>query len=228
MKAYKINNKKITEEGNVMQVIKCIEQYIDGIQDRIPIFTNDIYDYVTKFFPNVKKQVLNEYISRYLRSHSNFVRFQKGIYYKTKITPFGKAGISYPDLIRRIYLMDNDKVIGYETGPSYMNKIGLTTQMPAYTYLATERVRHELAGLDSKLILLKPKIAITKDNCRYLQFLDIIENSRVVSIETNYYVKIMRDYIVRHSLNFEQLLYYARFYNNNQIYTNIAMLAKGK
>lgn len=211
-----------------MTVISCIEQYIDGIQDRMPIFTNDIYDYVIRFFPDVKKQVLNEYVSRYLKNHSNFVRFQKGIYYKTKITPFGKAGISYPDLIRRIYLMDRDKVIGYETGPSYMNKLGLTTQMPSYIYLATERARHGLTGQDSKLVLLKPKIGITKENCRYLQFLDIIENRKGVNIEANYYVKIMRDYIVRHSLNFEHLLYYARFYNNNQIYTNIAMLAKGE
>lgn len=129
-----------------MTVIDCIGKYVDQAKARVPIFTNEIYNYVEQKLPNVKKNLFNEYIIRYAKANPTFVRHKRGIYYKTVVTPFGKAGISYPDLIKKVYLTNGDNVIGYESGPSYMNKIGLTTQIPSHTYIVTERTKYASFG----------------------------------------------------------------------------------
>lgn len=211
-----------------MTVMDCIGEYVGGVDYRIPIFTNDIYKYVETRIPDVRKDVLNEYVTRYAKSNPEFVRYQKGIYYKTVTTPFGKVGISYTELIKRMYLMDGDEVFGYETGPSFMNKIGLTTQMPTHTYLVTERTRVVVAEDNDRLLLFKPIIKVTKDNFRYLQFLDLLDNRMKVRIEAENYQEILRNYVDKYKLNFELLLCYARYYKNNKIYGRIAELARGE
>ncbi len=210
-----------------MTVMNCIGEYVGDIAYRIPIFTNDIYKYVEKHIPGVRRSLLNEYIIRYAKNNPEFIRYQKGIYYKTIITPFGKAGISYTELVKRVYLLDGDEVFGYETGPSFMNKIGLTTQMPTHTYLATERARSFVALDKDRLLLLKPIVKVTKENYRYLQFLDLLDNRMNIKIEAENYLEILRDYIDTYKLDFELLLSYAKHYRNNKIFMRIAELARG-
>ncbi|UKI14062.1 MAG: hypothetical protein L6V85_08120 [Clostridiales bacterium] len=98
------------------------------------------------------------------------MRYQKGIYYKTVHTPFGVAGIDTTELIKRTYLVNGDDVIGYESGPSYMNKIGLTTQMPNMTYIVTTRTRYTTEDKKTEYILLNllfKSIEIITDTCNY-------------------------------------------------------------
>lgn len=210
-----------------MTVMDCIGEYVCGIEYRVPIFTNDIYRYVLERIPKLGKSVLNEYVVRYAKNHPEFIRYRKGIYYKTVITPFGEAGISYTELIKRVYLLDGNEVCGYETGPSFMNKMGLTTQMPTCTYLATERPRTIIAVEDDRLVLLKPVTKVTRDNYRYLQFLDLIDNRMKIKFEAENYQEILRNYIDTYRLNFETLLSYARYYKNNKMFIKIAELARG-
>ena len=119
--------------------------------------------------------------------------------------------------------MAGDRVIGYETGPSYMNKMGLTTQMSADTFLATDRTK----GVEENgIVIVKPVIRINNENYRYLQFLDMLDNRMKVKIEADNYRDILRGYIDAHNLNFERLMFYARYYKNNRIYSGIAELAR--
>ena len=60
--------------------------------------------------------------------------YQKGIYYRTSVTPFGEVGINKEQLIADKYLLPN---IGYETGFTVMHQLGLTSQMPRQRILAT-------------------------------------------------------------------------------------------
>lgn len=190
----------------------CIGEYVRNIECRVPIFTNDIYRYALMRFPELRKNVLNEYVTRYAKRHSEFIRYKKGI--------------CYTELIKRVYLLNGNEVCGYETGPSFMNKIGLITQMPAYTYLATERVRTTIAVEDDRLFLLKPVTKVTKDNYRYLQFLDLLDNRMKIKFDAKNYKEILRNYIDTYRLNFETLLSYARLYKNNKLFIGIAELAR--
>lgn len=210
-----------------MKIMDCISLFVNEMEISEPIFTNDIYEYVKRRIPNVKKNVLNEYINRFEKMNPNFVRYQKGIYYKTSYTPFGSSDIKYNDLIKKTYINSGDEVYGYESGPSYINKIGLTTQMPSCTYIVTKKNRAYLSIPNNNVKLLKPIIEINNDNYHYLQFLDILDNKYKVPFDSNNYKEIMRNYIDKYNLDFEKLLYYAKYYNNNKIYDMLANLANG-
>ncbi|MCM1196145.1 MAG: hypothetical protein NC310_03600 [Roseburia sp.] len=207
-----------------MKIMDYIEEYVNCIGIRMPIFTQEIYDYVFSKLPNVNKAVINEYIVRYAKQNPEFIRYQKGIYYKTTNTPFGQAGINLTELIKKNYLFDSGKRIGYETGPSYMNKIGLTTQMPKFTFIATENKKSR--PMES-VYLIKPVTHITEENFRYLQLLDMMENRVKVHFEVDR-IKIFRDFIDRYELNYEQLLNFAKLYHNNKIYQEIAETTRGE
>lgn len=210
-----------------MYVMDYIREYVGQAEMRVPILTNDIYEYVRFRKPNVQRNVVNEYIIRYGKENPNFMRYKKGVYYKTEDTPFGKAGIKYSELIKRAYLQDGNEIIGYETGPSFMNKIGLTTQMPNYTYLATERIKNSYVDKKSGICLIKPVVNITNENYRYLQFLDMLENRMNVTIENENYREVLRNHMMRFDLSFEGLIGYARFYNNQNVFIKLSELAAG-
>lgn len=211
-----------------MNLMNCINDYICGIDYSVPIFSDDIYNYAKTKIPNLKKNILNEYVTRFQKNNPELIRFQKGIYYKTKDTPFGKSNISYKDLINRVYIKDGSNVIGYETGPSFMNRIGLTTQMPAHTYLITENNRVTLGNISNDMVLIKPIIKLNRKNYRYLQFLDILDNKYKVPIEADNYKEILRNFIDMYNLDFELLLFYAKYYKSSSIYIKLSELAQGE
>ena len=207
-------------------IMELITEYIENAKIGYPIFTSDIHDYVLNEIEDAKPLVINEYINRYGKKHTDFIRYKKGIYYKCVDTVFGKTKIKYADLVKRLYLEDDDEVYGYETGPSLINNLGLTTQVPKYTYFATNKL--QVDKVDNTIKLVKPVTKVTERNYKYLQVLDIISNRFKVHIEVDDYNHIIRKEIDEMNLNFEQLLYYANFYNDNGIYKKIAELAKGE
>ena len=207
-------------------IMELITEYIENVKIGYPIFTSDIHDYVLNEIEDAKPLVINEYINRYGKKHNDFIRYKKGIYYKCVDTVFGKTKIKYADLVKRLYLEDDDEVYGYETGPSLINNLGLTTQVPKYTYFATNKL--QVDKVDNTIKLVKPVTKVTERNYKYLQVLDVISNRFKVHIEVDDYNFIIRKEIDEMNLNFEQLLYYANFYNDNGIYKKIAELAKAE
>lgn len=206
-------------------IMDLITEYIDNIGNGYPIFTSDIHDYVLNEIADAKPLVINEYINRYEKNNNNFVRYKKGIYYKCVDTFFGKTKIKHGELIRRLYLEDEEEVYGYETGPSFINRMGLTTQVPKYTYFATNKNRVDKCS--NTIELVKPMVKVTKENFKYLQILDVISNKYDVPFEVDNPDEIIRNVIDDNDLGFESLLYYATFYKDNGIYKKIANLARG-
>lgn len=210
-----------------MTVMQCIDGFVQNAVFRIPILTNEIYEYVLSMLPDTNKATFNMTLQRYAKRNPDFVRYKKGIYYKTVHTPFGAAGIDTTELVKRTYLVNGDEVIGYESGPSYMNKIGLTTQMPSLDYIVTLRTRYTTEDKKNRVYLMKPVIPINRDNYRYLQFLDILDNKMNVRIEADDYLEILRNQIDKFGLSFERLVGYAKYYNNYKVYLELSKIAKG-
>ena len=208
------------------KIMELITKYIETVKIGYPIFSSDIHNYVLNAIKDAKPLVINEYINRYEKKHGDFIRYKKGIYYKCVNTFFGKTKIKYADLVKRLYLEDEGEVYGYETGPSLINDLGLTTQVPKYLFIATNKL--QVDKVDNSIKLVKPVTKVTKKNYKYLQVLDVISNKFKVNIEINDYNLILRKEIDKMNLNFEQLLYYANFYNDNEIYKKIAELARGE
>ena len=153
-----------------------------------------------------------------------FVRYAKGIYYKTINTPFGKAPINIKQLYKMLFLYDGEDIIGYETGPSFMTKLGLTTQMAKKVYFTTENNRNTI--VKDFVELVKPVTDVNQYNYKYLQILDVINNKFNVYFEVDNPDDIIYEYIKRNSLSFEKLLYYAKFYNNSNLFFRIANIAR--
>jgi len=72
--------------------------------------------------------------------------YQKGVYYKTAVTPFGEMGIDKEQLIARKYL-NPDK--GYDTGAGLLYRLGLTTQIPNERLIATNVAGDVCGGMKS-------------------------------------------------------------------------------
>lgn len=206
-------------------IMELVTEYIDAAKIGYPIFTSDVHNYVLKKSVDAKPLVINEYINRYKKTHDNFIRYKKGIYYKCVDTVFGKTLIKYADLVKRLYVENDEEVYGYETGPSLANNLGLTTQVPKYTYFATNKL--QVDKVDNNIRLVKPVTKVTEKNYKYLQILDVISNKFKINIEVDNYKSIIRREIEEMHLEFEKLLYYAKFYNDNGIYKKIAELARG-
>lgn len=211
-----------------MSLNECIDEFIKNIEVGVPIFSNDIYEYVKSKLAKIEKPTFNMTLQRYEKSNDGFIRYQKGIYYKATLTPFGLSKIDKVLLIQRLYLTHDEEVFGYESGPSYMNKIGLTTQIPTLTYVATNKVRYSILDKEDGIRFIKPVIPIDKDNYRYLQLLDILDNKMNIEIEASDYIEILRKEISKYNLNFETLIHLASYYNSREVYLGLSKLARYK
>lgn len=142
--------------------------------------------------------------------------YQKGVYYRTAITPFGEIGINKEQLIADKYLLPD---IGYETGLTVLHKIGLTSQMPRERIFATN-VAKDCMRMDKKLniIIRPPKTTVTAKNKAYLQVLDMLELVEKAPVDEEHPFEVLADYIQKKGLQYKILLALAdRYYNYNTL-----------
>jgi hypothetical protein len=176
----------------------------------------DICNYVadrTGERPEVVKPSINMALSRLEKNRPDLFRFQNGIDYRAKETVFGYAKLDPAAVIRKKYIADKDEVIGYETGPSLLNKAGLTTQVPAYCFVATNRHRGRGLMEDAplKVFLSRPMTHVTRKNHLYLQTLELIVASikNRGNIQVDDPRKMIYEHIERQDLDAAKLAYYA-------------------
>lgn len=208
-------------------VLECIDQYPEDE----PIFIEDIKDYVIEKCDNENKEKVlknvNVILNR-LKKEGIIKAEYKGVYYKPVITIFGEMGLDINRLRELKYLEDrNGNVKGYITGAKLFNMIGLTTLVPNVTDIVTNECKYH-KQYDEKLrtYIVKPKIEITNENFRYLQFIDIIENKDKINIEVENYDEILYEIIKQNNLNFEKIIRYARETNNKKILDKLYVLAR--
>ena len=198
-----------------MNIIELIDKYVNKYNIGTPIYSKDICEYVLAlYYTNVN--VINEYINRYEEKHDDFIRYRKGIYYRAVKTPFGFSKIDYNKLINDLYLCDIDHVYGYISGPTLANKIGLTTQMAKEEYIVTNNNR-VVSDIDN-IKLIKPPVIVTRDNYKILQVLDLLLNKYDVYYDCENPNKVIYNYIIDNNINFENLLYYSKYYNKNVLF----------
>lgn len=135
-------------------------------------------------------------------------RFQKGVYYRAKQTVFGKAHPSKDILEAQLLTRRGDEIIGYETGFSLMNKLGLTTLVPKKREIATNAYRKNIN--DRYIIVRKPVITVNAGNFRYLQLLDVIRDLPDAPVDAVNPKALLRDFAVKNGLDTVQALTYAR------------------
>lgn len=208
-------------------VLECIEQYPEDE----PIFIDEIKKYVIEKCKEDEKENVLKNINVILNrlKKEGFIKAEyKGVYYKPAISIFGEVPLNTNRLRELKYLVDrNGNIKGYIVGAKLFNRIGLTTQVPNITEIVTNECKYH-KQFDEKLrtYIIKPKIEITNENYKYLQFIDILENKDKINIEVEnpneILYKIKKDY----NLDFEKIIKYARETNNKKILDKLFVLAR--
>lgn len=152
-------------------------------------------------------------------------RFDTGIYFIPKKTIF-KSGstISVMQVIEKKYLKNKDKVCGYLSGYMLFNMAGLTTQVPVVYEVVSNNATTDYRKImisNTRVIVRRPKVPVTNENVRILQFLDLIKDVDVYSEEEgNSLKKRMLEIMKKLDITFSALEPYLSFYPE-KIYKNM-------
>lgn len=170
-------------------------EIVSNLQDKYGINNPIFIDEIRLMFNNYSKIRVAQLIQESIAS-GKLARFENGIYYIPAKTIFGISTLSTIKVIEKKYIKKDEEVYGFYSGITFMNNIGITTQVPNTYEIMTNkestRVR-KLKTENQELVLRKSRVKITKDNYITLQFLEFI-NSTCIEFLLNNKEKISKYY----------------------------------
>ncbi len=206
--------------------------YINNCEKNEPIFIEDIKEYIMQFYNEQEKENVFNNVKAILNrlTKENIIKTAyKGIYYIPKINIFGEMPLAIRKIVQYKYLVDKlGNVKGYVTGATLFNQVGLTTQVPNITDIATNECKNYNKYTNEFLntTIRKPKMNITTENYKYLQLFDLIENKDNINIEIENADEIIYKFIQENKLDFEKIIKYARETNCKKAIDKILILAR--
>lgn len=138
--------------------------------DRLPkgyVFT--YADFVTEVN---KKEAVIKALNR-LAASGKISKLSKGKFYKPENTVFGNLEPNQYQVVKDL-LEEEGKTIGYLTGYSIYNKLGLTTQVSNTIQIGKNEIRPKFKRERYTISFIKQKNTITKENIPFLQLLDAV------------------------------------------------------
>lgn len=125
-----------------------------------------------------------------MAAKGRIVKVGKGRYYKPRQTMFGALQPSREELVKDLLVKDG-KAVGYLTGFSIWNQMGLTTQVPSVIEIGSRIRKNKTSrGAYSIRFILQPN-DITRVNIPLLQILDTVKAVKSIPDTT------MNDTVVR-------------------------------
>lgn len=201
-------------------------QYIDRQEPDQPILTTQITQYVVRETglseADVKKAV-NVNMAR-LEKADKILRIEKGVYCKKIKTAFGYFIPNKEAVFCRQLLYDEDDVIGYETGLSVLNRLGLVSQMPKKKSIATNLYTKRVPA-DIQVEIRKPSVNVNRANYHYLQILDAIRDLDNAPVDAARPEELLKETVKTLALDTNALIFMARkFYNSKTLIKTIDIM----
>lgn len=138
-----------------------------------PIFASDID------IPNMTEENLRYHLKK-LTDDGIICRFEPGIYYFPKINILGEKILLSADTVAiHKYIMRRGKRVGYYSGYTLANRMGLSTQVPFTEEITSNyapALVRELTIKNRKYIVRRPTVEITEENVKVLQLLDCLKD----------------------------------------------------
>lgn len=145
----------------------------DYIADKIGRFPKGYVFTYADFITDVnKKEAVIKALNRMVAS-GKIAKLSKGKYYKPEVTQFGNLLPDVKQVVKDL-LEENGKIIGYLTGYSIYNQLGLTTQVSNTIQIGKNETRPGFKRERYTISFIKQKNTITKENIPLLQILDSI------------------------------------------------------
>ncbi len=112
--------------------------------------------------------------------------------------------------------LQNGKKIGYESGASLLNKLGLTTLIPRDIEITTNRYGAKLPE-DCHIKLRKPSAVVSDENWKYLQFIDMLAELPEAHTDAEKPERLLLQYAKRQQLDGLTLIFMVRKYYPQKI-----------
>jgi len=140
--------------------------------------TIENFDYGFVFTPadfpiDQRKQATVNRILNNMVASGQIRRISKGRFYKPKMTEFGELPPDSYQLVKDL-LEKNGKVIGYLTGYTAFNELGLTTQVPFALQIGVPNEKKAIKRKFYRINFIKQHNEITNENIYLLQLLDCL------------------------------------------------------
>ena len=165
-----------SEYDDVMNITKEIRKRISNFADDY-VFTASDFDFGIDNQAAVVKA-----LNRMAKS-GEITKLSKGKFYKPRKTQFGELRPSAYQ-IAKDYIEKDGKLIGYITGYSAYNALGLTTQISSYIQIGTNQYRRSVKREKYIISFIKQPNPITKKNVDILRILDAIRFIREIPATT--------------------------------------------
>jgi hypothetical protein len=177
---------------------------IENFKPTDPIVQTELYDFLKLFKPITIRQTL-----RRLAQDEKIIKSEKipGVYFLPDLNRvLSTHTLNFSKYIEQKYLKDDQgKVLGYESGFTIANRLGLTTQMPSVNYIYSNSLadkKREVKINNRRFIINAPRVTVTTENYRLLQVLDIISNfERYSEYKIQDARNIFKEYLSDLSLN---------------------------
>src|ERR1035437_2201853 len=150
--------------------------YINFTIDRLPkgyVFTYSDFDKDVN-----KREAIIKCLNR-LAVSGKICKLSKGKFYKPEKSAFGTLLPSQYQRVKDL-LEKNGKIIGYITGYSFYNELGLTTQVSNTIQIGKNEIRGALKRGVYKIAFIKQKNKITKETIPLLKLLDAVRNIKII------------------------------------------------
>ena len=147
-----------------------ITDYISYTIDRLP--KGYVFTYADFPVEVNQKEAIIKALNRMVAA-GKIAKLSKGKYYKPETTPFGTLQPDRSQVVKDL-LEENGKKVGYLTGYSIYNSLGLTTQLSNVIQIGKNVVRPAFKRGQYTISFIKQNNNITKDNIPLLQILDAI------------------------------------------------------
>ncbi len=147
-----------------------ITEYISFTIDRFP--KGYVFTYADFPAEVNRKEAVIKALNRMVAA-GKIAKLSKGKYYKPETTPFGILQPDRSQVVKDL-LEENGKTVGYLTGYSIYNSLGLTTQLSNVIQIGKNVVRPAFQRGQYTISFIKQKNIITKENIPLLQIMDAI------------------------------------------------------
>lgn len=153
------------------------------IRKKIVIFPDDYVFTASDFEMESQNQSAVVKSLNRMAATGEISKLSKGKFYKPRKTQFGELKPSAYQ-IAKDYIERNGKLIGYITGYSAYNALGLTTQISSYIQIGTNKSRRAVKRDKYTISFILQQNTITKKNIEILRILDAVRFIREIPATT--------------------------------------------
>ena len=153
------------------------------IRKKIVVFPDDYVFKASDFEMESQNQSAVVKALNRMATSGEITKLSKGKFYKPRKTQFGELKPSAYQ-IAKDYIERDGKLIGYITGYSAYNALGLTTQISSYIQIGTNKSRRAVKRDKYTISFIMQQNTTTKKNIEILRILDAVRFIREIPATT--------------------------------------------